>query len=106
MPKVGIVTTIVPCDLGFYSYIVSSNNKLYYTNSKDHTVTCCDIAGNIIWIFKDENVLTDPCGIAVDHAGNVYTVSVSQQTLIVLSEDGQLSRQLLSKDDGLEDALQ
>ncbi|XP_071145578.1 uncharacterized protein [Mytilus edulis] len=100
--KSGNSTTIVPCDLGFYSYIVSSDNKLYYTNSKDHTVTCCDMAGNIIWT---QNVLTDPCGIAVDHAGNVYTVSVSQQTLIVLSEDGQLSRQLLSKNDGLEDAF-
>ncbi|CAC5380639.1 unnamed protein product [Mytilus coruscus] len=97
----GKSTTIVPCDLKSLSRIVSSDNKLYYTNSKDHSVTCCDMGGHIIWIFRDENVVRDPRGIAVDNTGNVYTVS--QHTLIVLSADGQLSRQLLSKEDGLKE---
>ncbi|XP_052081878.1 uncharacterized protein LOC127719678 [Mytilus californianus] len=98
----GESTTIVPCKLMSWSnYIVFSDNKLYYTNREDHTVTCCDMGGNIIWTFKDENVVRYPRGIAVDNTGNVYTVS--QHTLIVLSADGKLSRQLLSKDDGLND---
>ncbi|CAC5380641.1 TRIM71 [Mytilus coruscus] len=94
-------TMIVSCDLSSWSYIVSSDNKLYYTNSKESTVTCCDIGGNIIWTFKDENSVKEPRGIAIDNVGNVYTVCYNQKKLIVLSADGQLSRQLLSKDDGL-----
>ncbi|XP_071146311.1 uncharacterized protein [Mytilus edulis] len=94
-------TTGVPCDLGSCSYITSWDNKIYYTNNKNHTVTCCDTADNIIWTFQDENVLMDPRGIAVDNAGNVYIVSSSQNKLIVLSADGQQSKQLWSKDDGL-----
>ncbi|XP_071145306.1 protein lin-41-like [Mytilus edulis] len=94
-------TSIVSCKLGSWSYIVSSDNKLYYTNRDDNTVTCCDMGGNIIWTFKDENVLKDPRGIAVDNTGNIYTVSNNNNTLIVLSADGQKRRQLLSKDDGL-----
>ncbi|XP_071144749.1 E3 ubiquitin-protein ligase TRIM71-like [Mytilus edulis] len=94
-------TSIVPCDLGVWSYIATSENKLYYTNNKNHSVTCCDMEGNIIWTFKDENVLQDPRGIAVDNTGNVYTVNYSQHTLIVLSVDGQHNRQLLSKENGL-----
>lgn len=94
-------TTIVPCDLSSWSYIVYSDNKLYYTNSEKHTVVCCDMEGNTIWTFKDENIVKEHRGIGVDNAGNVYTVSSSQGKLIVLSKDGKLSRQLLSKDDGL-----
>ncbi|XP_071145304.1 uncharacterized protein [Mytilus edulis] len=94
-------TSLIPCDLGSCCYIVTSDTKLYYTNTKKHTVTCCDKRGNIIWTFKDENVLQDPRGIAVDNVGNVYTVSYSQHALIVLSADGQHSRHLLSKDNGL-----
>lgn len=94
-------TSIVPCDLGAWSYIATSENKLYYTNNKNHSVTCCDMEGNIKWTFKDENVLQDPRGIAVDNVGNVYTVSNSQHALIVISADGQHNRQLLSKENGL-----
>ncbi|XP_063409593.1 uncharacterized protein LOC134692897 [Mytilus trossulus] len=96
--------SLIPCDIGRWSYIVTSDNKLYYTNSKKHTVTCCDKGGNIIWTFKDENVFRDPRGIDVDNSGNIYILSNtcnSQNKLIVISADGQHSRSLLSKDDGL-----
>ncbi|CAC5380642.1 unnamed protein product [Mytilus coruscus] len=88
---------------GIQNVNTQMKKKLYYTNYEDHTVTCCDIGGNVIWIFKDENVVKNPRGIAVDNAGNVYTVSCSQHKLIVVSADGQQSRQLLSKDGGLND---
>lgn len=94
-------TTIEPCKLSSWSYIDSSDNKLYYTNKSDHTVTCCDMVGNIIWTFKDEKILQDTYCIAVDNVGNVYTVNRRQNKLIVLSADRQQSRQFLSKVDGL-----
>ncbi|VDI02669.1 Hypothetical predicted protein [Mytilus galloprovincialis] len=96
-------TTIVPCKLFSWCYIASLDNKLYYTNRNDNTVTCCDMAGNIIWTFKDKNVVKEPRGIAVDNAGNVYTINRSHKNMIVLSADGKQSRQLLSEDDGLRD---
>lgn len=48
-------------------------------------------------------LLKDPRGIEVNNAGNVHIVSNSQHKLMVISADGQRSRQILSKDDGLKD---
>jgi hypothetical protein len=44
----------------------TSDDKLYYTNSDTHTVTCCDLHGTTQWEFNDEHVLQGPRGISVD----------------------------------------
>jgi DNA-binding beta-propeller fold protein YncE len=71
-----------------------SGNKLYYTNYRTHTVTCCDLHGKAQWEFKDERVLQSPRGISVDNEGNVYVVGNSSRNVVVISSDGQRHRQL------------
>jgi hypothetical protein len=86
----------------FYIYcIATSGEKLYYTNCKSDTVTCCNLDGTTQWEFKDERVLQGPRGISVDNDGNVYVVGYSSNNVVVISPDGQRHRQLLSSEDGL-----
>ncbi|XP_052081879.1 uncharacterized protein LOC127719680 [Mytilus californianus] len=94
-------TTIVNCNLSTLSSINFAAKKIFYTNQKRNSVTCCDTEGNIIWTFRDASVVKDLRRIAVDNVGNVYIVSYSQNKLVVLSADGQQNRQLLSEKDGL-----
>ena len=82
-------------------YIATFGDKLYYTNWKTHTVTCCDLQGTIQWEFKDERVLKCPLGISVDNDGNLYVAGHDSINVVVISPDGQRHRQLLSSKDGL-----
>ncbi|VDI32807.1 Hypothetical predicted protein [Mytilus galloprovincialis] len=94
------VSTIVKADLTF-GYIAVFNNKLYYTDRDENVVTCCDMAGQILWTFSDESVLNEPWGIAVDVRGFVYVVCNLMNIVVVLSPDGQDKRVLLTNIDGL-----
>ena len=82
-------------------YVATSEDKLYYTNSDTNTVTCCDLHGTTQWEFKDDCVLLGPLGVSVDNDGNVYTVGLYSNNVVVISPDGQRYRQLLSSKDGL-----
>ena len=82
-------------------YVATSGDKLYYTNSSTHTVTCCDLNGTTQWEFNDERVLRCPLGISVDNDENVYVVGLYSRNVVVISPDGQRHRQLLSDKDGL-----
>ncbi|CAG2248219.1 unnamed protein product [Mytilus edulis] len=78
------------------------DKRIFYTNQRRNSVTCCDIdMNNIICTYRDTSVLKDLRGIAVDNEGNVYIVSYSQNKLVLLSAHGQQHRQLLSEKDGL-----
>jgi len=81
--------------------IATSGDKLYYTNSKTNTMTCCDLHGTTQWEFKVERVLRVPHGISVDNDGNVYVVAYVSNNVVFISPDGQRHRQLLSDKDGL-----
>ncbi|XP_071146549.1 uncharacterized protein [Mytilus edulis] len=95
-------TTIVNCNLSPLSSIAFVDKRIFYTNQKRNSVTCCDMdTGNIIWTFRNASVVKDLRRIAVDNVGNVYIVSYNQNKLVVLSADGQHHRQLLSEKDGL-----
>ena len=83
------------------TYVATSGDKLYYTNTNTNTVTCCDLHGPTQWQFKDERVLQLPYGISVDNDGNVYVVGYYTHNVVVISPDGQRHRQLLSSKDGL-----
>ena len=82
-------------------YVATSEDKLYYTNSDTHTVTCCDLHGTTQWEFKDDRVLQGPFGVSVDNDGNVYVVGCNSNNVVVFSPDGQRHRQLLSSKGGL-----
>jgi hypothetical protein len=92
---------IISSDMSCAVYVATSGDKLYYTNGFAHTVTCCDLHGTTQWQFKDGPVLNCPFGISVDNDGNVYVVSYRNNSVVVISPDGQRHRQLLSSMDGL-----
>jgi DNA-binding beta-propeller fold protein YncE len=82
-------------------YVATSGDKLFYTNTNTHTVTCCDLHGATQWTFKAERILQCPRGISVDNDGNVYVVGNRSNNVVVISPDGQRHRKLLSFKDGL-----
>ncbi|XP_052087863.1 uncharacterized protein LOC127724900 [Mytilus californianus] len=50
------VTNITNTKLTEYSYVTKFGDKLFYTNSDNDSVTCCDYHGNILWTFCDTSV--------------------------------------------------
>jgi hypothetical protein len=95
------VSDIINSDMSGVYYVATSGDKLYYTNSSTHTVTCCDLHCPTQWKFKDKHVLQYPRGISIDNDGNVYVVGGDSDNVVVISPDGQRHRQLLSSNDGL-----
>ncbi|VDI50144.1 Hypothetical predicted protein [Mytilus galloprovincialis] len=57
--------------------------------------------GTTIWSFKDDTVIANPRGIAVEDMENVYITNGDQNNVTVISPDRTQSKQLLSQADGL-----
>jgi len=95
------VSDIISSNMSYVTYIATSGDKLYYTNTNTNTVTCCDLRGTTQWEFKDERGLKGPRGISVDNDGNVYVIGCHSRNVMVISPDGQRHRQLLASKDGL-----
>jgi hypothetical protein len=81
------VSDIINRDMSYVIYLATFGDKLYYTNWKTHTVTCCDLQGTTQWEFKDERVLRYPRGITVDNDGNVYVTGCNSSNVVVISSD-------------------
>ncbi|CAC5386605.1 unnamed protein product [Mytilus coruscus] len=95
------ITNVSNSELRDYAYVTALGDKLFYTDYRNHSVTCCDYHGNILWTFYDPSVLMSPLGISVDNDGNVYVAGNYTNNVVIISPDGQRYRQLLSSDDGL-----
>ena len=54
------VSDIINREMPNVDYVVTYGDKLYYTDWKTHTVTCCDLQGTTQWKFKDESALKCP----------------------------------------------
>ncbi|XP_063435924.1 E3 ubiquitin/ISG15 ligase TRIM25-like [Mytilus trossulus] len=93
-------TLVEDITLSDNSYVATSEDKLYYTNSLQHTVTCCSLTGEKMWEYKDQSVCSR-YSIAVDKDSNVYIASSDNHSIFVLSSDGKHVRKLLGKDDGI-----
>jgi sugar lactone lactonase YvrE len=74
-------------------YVATSGDKLYYTNSSTHFVTCFDLHGTTQWEFNDDRVLQGPMGISVDNDGNVYVVGFYSNNVVVISPGDEYSMQ-------------
>ncbi|XP_071150543.1 uncharacterized protein [Mytilus edulis] len=96
-----ISSQVISCNLPSLSYVSVFANKIYYTIDNDHSVVCCDRNGSRVWRFKDTSVLKNPRGITLDNSGNVFVVSQTKSNVVIISNDGKLHRQILTKDDGL-----
>ena len=88
------VSDIINSGMSNISYVATSGDKLYYTDCRTHTVTCCDLHGTTQWEFNDKRVIPYPHGITVDNDGNVYVTSC-KHNVVVISPDGRRHRQLL-----------
>ncbi|CAC5388608.1 unnamed protein product [Mytilus coruscus] len=95
------ITNVSNTKLPDFAYVTTFGDKLFYTNSDNHSVTCCDYHGTILWTFYDNNVLVTPLGISVDNDGHVFVAGGSTDNVVVISPDGQCYRQLLSNENGL-----
>jgi hypothetical protein len=64
-------------------------------------IHCYTLTGEEIWTFKDEKVLREPQGIALDKNRNVYVAGKDTHNIVVLSPDGKNCKQILTTSDGL-----
>jgi hypothetical protein len=98
----GRITTLVEdLKLPDQSFATTFGDKIFQTNYINHSVTCYTINGEKLWEYRDESVLGQPVGVAVDNNCNIYVISYYYNKVIVLSTDGKQWRQLLDQNDGM-----
>ncbi|CAC5383380.1 unnamed protein product [Mytilus coruscus] len=76
------------------------NGNIYGTIYHEDKVYCYKSTGEVLWTFEHYGI-DNPQGITVDMYGFVYFVSQENNKVFVISPDGQTSRIILSKDDGI-----
>lgn len=96
------ITTIVE-DTNYNDYLYCSfyRNKIYVSRFGSHTITCYSMHGDTLWEYNNNSVISHPLGIAVDNSSNVYVASSDNNSVVVLSPDGNKSRTLLTEEDGI-----
>ncbi|CAG2187127.1 unnamed protein product [Mytilus edulis] len=95
----GTILNTIKCDINVFN-IATTDDRIYYTVAYLNTVECRTTAGNNIWNFKDKS-LYSPGGIATDSAQNLFVVGKESNNLMTLQDDGNVSKTLLIKADGL-----
>jgi hypothetical protein len=78
------------------------DDSINCTDSATNTIYSYTLTGQQILAFKDENVLREPRGIALDKNKNVYVAGSSTNNVVVLSPDGSNCREILTQSDGLD----
>ena len=84
------------------TYVITSGDNIYHTNRPTHTVSCHKINGDKLWEFQDVAIIRYPQGVAVDRGLNVYVASRDNNSVVVISPDGQRCKTLLGKSDGID----
>lgn len=84
-----------------------SDNTYYITVDRDRficidakSVHCCSLDGKLMWTFKKKEY-PDIVGATTDDEGNVYVVNCFTSTVVVVSEDGSLRKEILTEESGL-----
>ena len=96
-----ITMLVKDVSLAAESFVTTFGDKIFQTNKINHSVTCYTKHGEKLWEFKDESILRQPVGIAIDNNCNIYVISYYHNKVIVLSPDGKQWRQLLDQNDGM-----
>ncbi|CAG2236387.1 unnamed protein product [Mytilus edulis] len=81
-------------------YLVYCDKRIIYSDYGGKAVYCVDDSGKQIWEYKQD--LTEPSGLCIDTYGNIIAADCDSHRIIVISKDGQDSKVLISKEDGLE----
>jgi hypothetical protein len=62
-------------------------NPFLWVNISLQFLHCYTLTGQHIWTFKDENVIREPIGIALDKNRNVYVAGKGINNVVVLSSN-------------------
>ncbi|XP_076089647.1 uncharacterized protein LOC143060062 [Mytilus galloprovincialis] len=81
--------------------IVYCNDRVIYSDWKGNAVYCYDESSKQIWNYKED--LTGPRGLCTDSYGNIIVADYYSGRIIVISKDGQESKVLIGKEDGLKE---
>ncbi|XP_076075607.1 uncharacterized protein LOC143046367 isoform X1 [Mytilus galloprovincialis] len=81
--------------------LVYCNDRVIYSDNYGKAVYCYDESGKQIWQYTQD--LKEPWGLCTDSYGNII-VADNYSDRIVISKDGQESKVLISKEDGLKNA--
>lgn len=95
------ILNLTKTKLNVLSYVATFEDKIFYSNVNENSVTCIDFQGNIQWVFIEPSVLHYPCGISVDRYGNVFVVGGDTNNVVVISPNGKNYRELLTSENGL-----
>ncbi|XP_076073108.1 uncharacterized protein LOC143044816 [Mytilus galloprovincialis] len=81
-------------------HLVYCDKRVIFSDSTGKAVYCVDDSGKQIWEYKQD--LIEPRGLCIDTYGNIIAADCDSHRIIVISKDGQDSKVLISKEDGLE----
>lgn len=59
------------------------------------------MSGEKIWEYSNKSLLNYPFGVAVDKHSNIFVASYQNDSIIVISADGEHMRCILGKEDGI-----
>ncbi|XP_063397713.1 uncharacterized protein LOC134682046 [Mytilus trossulus] len=90
----------IPMKTNPVNFLSVHEDRLYYTNYKNHTVYCSNKNGDEIWSFKNE-IMKFPIGVTTDQHGNTYVSCTYSNNVLVISADGKNYKELLNASDGL-----
>ncbi|VDI80577.1 Hypothetical predicted protein [Mytilus galloprovincialis] len=83
-------------------HIAMTKDRIYYSLMAENTVHCCSTNGKKVWNFRDTNSLVVPSGISVDRDQHVIVLGLISNNLLVLQNEGKISKPLLNNTDGLD----
>ncbi|XP_071150676.1 uncharacterized protein [Mytilus edulis] len=83
--------------------IVYCNDIVIYSDIDGNAVYCVDGSGKQIWRYKQD--LEGPRGLCTDSYGNIIVADCDSDRIIVISKDGQDSKVLIGKENGLKNPM-
>ncbi|VDI09503.1 Hypothetical predicted protein [Mytilus galloprovincialis] len=98
MDLTGKVTRTIPLPSYSTYYITVINGKLICIDST--SIYCCSLGGKQLWKFE-ERKYKDLRGLTTDGEGNVYVTDEITNTVLVVSNDGKNSIEILTESNGL-----
>ncbi|CAG2248946.1 TRIM2_3 [Mytilus edulis] len=82
-------------------HLVYCNDRVIYSDWEGKAVNSYDESSKQIWKYTQD--LSGPWGLCTDSYGNIIVADLYSNRIIVISKDGQESKVLISKEDGLKD---
>ncbi|CAC5413866.1 unnamed protein product [Mytilus coruscus] len=77
-----------------------SKNNIVCTDWHNRHIYCYTTDGILLWTNKYEDIC-EPFGITIDKNGFIFVASRKNDKIVVLSEDGETSKTILSKENGI-----